>query len=72
MKRYLVFSGFDYSAAGGAEDLSFTTNNLNEAVEKAESIEFGKWAHIYDCEKGAICFKFEPEPLRNRVHIPRY
>lgn len=71
MKRYLVFSGYDYSAGGGANDLRLATNDFNEAVDKAESISFGEWAHVYDCIKGVMCFKYEAE-LPVKRHIPKY
>lgn len=55
MKRFLLFSGEDYYAAGGAEDIIGAFNTEKEAKDAAGELPTGNpitdpWWHILDLE----------------------
>lgn len=62
MKRFLLFSGYTYYAAGGAFDFDADFDSLAEAQTEGERALEKKgydWWHIYDSEKRAVVAESE-------------
>lgn len=56
MKRFLLFSGDEFYAGGGAFDLEGDFDDLEAAVLAAED-EDADWWHVYDLEEKRIARK---------------
>ncbi len=61
MKRYLLFTGYDYDAVGGAHDLKRDFIRLESAMAAGrlmEGKEFNEggcnWWHVFDTETGKV------------------
>lgn len=54
MKRYLLFSGYEYESSGGAGDLVGDFETLESAVREKAPIPEDQWAHVLDTETGEV------------------
>lgn len=59
-KRYIVFSGWCYYPAGGADDMDGSFDDLEEAKDKARTCE-GDWAQVYDTVTETIVHRGESD-----------
>ena len=49
MKRFLLFSGWNYYPSGGVDDFNGSFDTKEEAIRAAGKLEVWDWAQIYDC-----------------------
>ena len=65
MKRFLIFAGDDYEAAGGWDDLIDSFDVLDLAIQHARRSMYqhkrggNDWAHIVDARHGKVCHRIE-------------
>jgi hypothetical protein len=57
IKRFLMFSGFDYSATGGWGDFTESYDTLDEARE-CWAVNSADWCHIVDGTLGVVVEEF--------------
>ena len=57
MKRYLLFEGEEYEAKGGAWDLSGSYDELDQAIEIADT-RYRKWVNVFDIQTGQIVYEY--------------
>lgn len=63
MKRYLIFAGNDYEAAGGWDDFIDSFDVLDLAIQHARRSMYkhkrggNDWVHIVDTQTGKVCHR---------------
>jgi hypothetical protein len=77
MKRYVIFSGFNYEAIGGWNDYDSEWDSLDECLARVSALlktpvdsqGLRDWAHIVDLRDGSIVAKELPVDEEERTRL---